>query len=492
MNEYRVSKHENNLLNYINNKHIIENIENMLCMKFIKTNALINIINILADFVQYNKFLVGKKSINDLADFLVVTIELFNNNNELIDEKRILDKLQKLILDLKKEIIDDIKINIYFYGIDEYKMIDKSLNKNIQIIEDMNSFIYEMQSNLDEELNILILSEETIIEELDISIYFNDLIYYDKTMNYILKMSNDIYYSNYDYNYILNSIEEAKSKNLDMIIVGNSYPLTGIVEKSLKYNTINLSLSSQDLYYSYKLAKLVIENNTKIKKCIIGGGYYLINHDLSKSQTKDAISRVKNVYYPILQDKHNSSLIEYINSNTINQIIDDKVLKYIFNLDYLDGRFKYYIYKYNNGYFNYNVPREQNNMLGNVKLSELSEEDKYILGKIRANQHNKLSKYNETTQEYNLILNEFITFLNNKNVEPIVVIFPNTKYYSEFLNKNYEKQFYNIINNIKISQNINLIDFSKFDIFEERDFIDFDHMSEIGAIKITDEINKRI
>lgn len=393
---------------------------------------------------------------------------------------------------MKNEIINNIKVNIYFYGTDKYKIRDKSLNKNIEIIEDMNLIIPNLKDKSNEELSILILSEETVSENVDFSLYFNDVIYYDKMMNYVFDISNNIYYNNYDYNYIVNSIEQAKSKDVDMIVVGNSYPLTGINPKSLKYNTVSLALSSQDLYYSYKLAKLVIEKNEKIKKCIIGSGYYLVNHDLSKSKTEDAINRVKNVYYPILQDKHNSDSVELANIIKVDEVIKDKVLQYIFDLNYLDRYFKCLIYKDNSGYFNFNLPRETNNMLRNVKLSELNEDDKYRLGKFRANQHNKLSKYKETTQEYNLIFNEFIKFLEMKKIEPIVVIFPNTKYYSEHLNKNYEKEFYNIIGEVENNVHIKLIDFSKCDIFKEEDFIDFDHMSEIGAVKITDEINKRI
>lgn len=73
------------------------------------------------------------------------------------------------------------------------------------------------------------------------------------------------------------------------------------------------------------------------------------------------------------------------------------------------------IYKDNNGYFNFNLHRETNNMPRNVKLYELSEDDKYRIGKYIVDQHNKLSKYKETAQEYNLIFNEFIKFLEIKN-----------------------------------------------------------------------------
>lgn len=97
MDSYRISKYENNLFNYLKNKDIIEQIESIFYIDNIKTEILMDMINILADFVQYNKFLADKKSFNDLADFLVITIDLFNNDYELIDKITILDKLKELI-----------------------------------------------------------------------------------------------------------------------------------------------------------------------------------------------------------------------------------------------------------------------------------------------------------------------------------------------------------------------------------------------------------
>ncbi|WP_462392533.1 D-alanyl-lipoteichoic acid biosynthesis protein DltD, partial [Clostridium cadaveris] len=100
--------------------------------------------------------------------------------------------------------------------------------------------------------------------------------------------------------------------------------------------------------------------------------------------------------------------------------------------------------------------------------------------------------YTETSKEYSSIFNKFMNFLRENDVEPIVVVFPNTKYYSEYLNEIYEKEFYKIISNKKEYRGLKLIDFSKQDLFSEEDFIDFDHMSKNGAVKLTRELNKLI
>ncbi|GAA3642413.1 hypothetical protein [Asaccharospora irregularis] len=86
------------------------------------------------------------------------------------------------------------------------------------------------------------------------------------------------------------------------------------------------------------------------------------------------------------------------------------------------------------------------------------------------------------------IFADFINFLESKGIEIVIVIFPNTKYYNKFLDKKYENEFYRIIDTFK-DKKFKLIDFSREGGFEEKDFIDFDHMSELGANKITNMIN---
>ena len=490
VNSFMKNKSEYGIEIYLSNKLILDNIINLLNRENLDINLVIDIVNKLADFIQYNNSKYeSSKAFNLLADLLVNIIEEFNTLkvNEEIDLENIITKLKLSMLELKRDIID-IKVNIYFYGKDKYNILHKSLNSEVMIIRDINEYL-----NKDIELNyrtidILILSEETAEADFEFELYFNDVIYYDREMNYLFNISEKIYYSNYDYNYLTNAIEESKSEGTESIVVGNSYPLTGIDASILDLNSVSMALSSQDLYYSYKLAELVINNNENIKRCIIGGGYYLVYHDMSRSKNEDAINRVKNVYYPILKDKHNSETVDIIKIPELKQYTDNKVIRYIFDLDYLDKYFNKLIYKSNKKYFNENMPREENNMLAGISLDNISEDDKYRLGEARASQHNKLSKYVKTTDDYMRIFADFINFLESKGIEIVIVIFPNTKYYNKFLDKKYENEFYRIIDTFK-DKKFKLIDFSREGGFEEKDFIDFDHMSELGANKITNMIN---
>lgn len=482
-------KNKYNLYKYIVGQDLINKIVAILGKEDIDTDMEINAINILADFIQNNTQYSIMDSFNKLVDITVDIIESFNSEsiNEYSDKKYRVNTLMNALNKFYND-ISSIKINLYFYGKDKYNIKDRCFNKKLIYVENINDCVKKL--NEDNSINILIVSEETIHCNIDFDLYFDEVIYYDKLMNSMFEITEKIYYENYDYNYLLKSIENCEGRNLNTLIVGNSYPLTGIDCKLLSCKSISLALSSQDLYYSYKLAKKVIAKNKNIKNCIIGAGYYLVNHDLSKCKSDYSKNLVKNVYYPILKDKHNSDKVEDMKLTNLKDILKNDAIDYIFNLDFLDYHFRDLIYRENNGYFNNNCTRENNSILRGVKLSLISEDEKYRIGEIRANQHNDLSKYTETAKEYNSIFDEFILFLKENDIEPIIVVFPSTKYYTKFVNKIYENEFYNIINGLYEKYEIKLVDFTKIDMFEEDDFIDFDHMSESGAIKVTKYINK--
>ncbi|MFR3556917.1 MAG: hypothetical protein ACLTUN_00175 [Paraclostridium sordellii] len=480
-----------NLYKYINGNKILDRIISILSEDNISTDMEIDIINSIADFIQSNLGYEHLDSFNKLADAVVNIIENFNNESVdlYMDKKNRIETLIKSLYNLKED-INSIDVNLYFYGNDKYNIIDRCTNKSVIYINDINEYIHLNNEIKNDQIKILIVSEETVDSNLDFNLYFNDVLYYDKLMNDMFIISEKIYYENYDYNYLSKTLEKCKRENIDTLVVGNSYPLTGIDSKLLSNKSENLSISSQDLYYSYKLAEKVINNNENIKRCIIGAGYYLVNHDLSKCKSEYSVNMVKYLYYPILKDKHNSDKVDIIEFSNLRKVLNNDLIDYIFNLEFLHKHFIDLIYRENNGYFNKNLRREMISILQGVKLSDINEDEKYRLGEFRASQHNDLSKYTETKKEYNCIFNDFINFLEEKGVEPVIVVFPSTKYYSKFINETYKDEFYKIIDGIKEKYTVKLVDFSKIDIFEEDDFIDFDHMSESGCIKITHELNK--
>lgn len=83
--------------------------------------------------------------------------------------------------------------------------------------------------------------------------------------------------------------------------------------------------------------------------------------------------------------------------------------------------------------------------------------------------------------------------LVSNNVKPILIDFNNTKYYNKFLNKDYIIEFNNIMQDLKLKYKFEFIDLNKYSrTFKDQDFLDFDNLSDAGAIKATKIINELI
>lgn len=323
---------------------------------------------------------------------------------------------------------------------------------------------------------------------------FDKIIYYDKFMNQMYNLVDQIYHYNhiiYDYNYLVNSIKQAKENTTESIFIGHSYSLNGLDGIEFKENIVNLSLSSQDLYYSFKIAKNVIDENQNIKKCYIGTGYWTFYLDLSRAQNSHELARIENIYFPIFKDSHNC-----INFNKVEKIGLEKFLdpfsKYTFNAEKLYNCICEIIYKRNKTYFNNKFNRESLSLIGNNRLNLMEEKSKYLLGKERADQHNKMIRYTHTREENEKIMMEFLDYLNERNIQPVIVNFPTTRYYDEYLNKQFKQDFYKILDKLAQKNCFLLIDLNNEDNnFTDEDFRDLDHMSSLGAVKISNILNEK-
>jgi hypothetical protein len=376
------------------------------------------VVNVLADFVENSqRYYSHFKSYADLSDSLVEYIKTYNPNN--YDKKyksSMISSLDALLHDL-----NNIKIQIYSSGNIEDSIIFKDIdirscfNYEIEKIENTEVFLAENQLDIDNvnillagnNTNISIFNFEKLYEIFDYVIDFSDVI------NALLDTSIKVYDKNRRYNHLYYTLERCGREDVETIIVGNSYPMYAINPRDLD-KTLTLASNSQDLYYSMKIAKDAIKRNKNIKRCIIGAGYYLVNHDLSMGTTGYSRKLMKNVYYPLFKDKHNAKHVEDYAINTLSLELKDNIfISNIFNLDYLDNYFKMFITIDRNGYFHEGLKRS--GFMG-VDPRVLSETEKQAEGLKRANQHNKLLKYENTYREYKELFNYLIKFLRDNNV----------------------------------------------------------------------------
>lgn len=354
------------------------------------------------------------------------------------------------------------------------RMFTKS-NVDITLIKSINDL---------KDDGVLITSNDCIEYEEIIKNVTNVLVWED-IFKMFYEYSYNRYMSNYDYYYLKYSLERALQPDIKALVVGSSYARFGIEESILNVPCINLALASQDIYYGCLIGRYVINKNPNIKKIFIGTGYYSFYSDLSLNKGEE-LTRISDVYYPIFKDVHNCKDLPKGQNNNLddNELFDIKKIVDIFSSDL----FK----QFGGNYFIdiRNRVRMRMNLIGaeNLKWFEIDESYRKRVAYERANAHNKSNKYVGSYKENKEIINSFVKYCNERNVEVCMVAFPSTKFYEETILKEHKENYMEALNSI--DGELHFIDFNDLDIFTDEDFVDMDHLDKSGAIKISKVINE--
>ena len=190
----------------------------------------------------------------------------------------------------------------------------------------------------DEEISdagvVLIRSDDPLGESIKKGIIVE---YYDKDLDKIRQLATKRLASNYGYyelQYQLNKKDE-----FDTVVVGSSYALFDLDMKLLP-SWRNLALGSQDIYYSYHLARKMYEK-CQYKRLVWGAHYYTIYSDLSRTKNINELSNITRVYsriFPHGLGVHNALLIpNYIEEKVVSGIYDIDTAVNIFINGYFDS-----------------------------------------------------------------------------------------------------------------------------------------------------------
>lgn len=295
-------------------------------------------------------------------------------------------------------------------------------------------------------------------------------------------------FNNYDYCYLHAMHEKNKREGTKTIIVGSSHAMNGLVNEKLSGGCINFSISSQDLYYDFcHIKKAVKEGRQKIERCVINIGYYMLYHDLSLCKVMGYL--VPRVYYPLFGDAHHMIIDkEY---DMWNKVTIDRNI-------YSDDLLKQLCEEWSNGFFleepsfyGSMKTRENNNILGLKKIiwDTLSEEEKKNTAIQRTFDHNRMRKYEQTRIENGEIVKTIVEYLHEHNIMPIFVIFPFTKWYNQYIDKDFKTDIYDLLDGISLP--VEFLDMNDCEgIFTDADFMDTDHMNKTGALKATEILNE--
>ena len=284
---------------------------------------------------------------------------------------------------------------------------------------------------------------------------------------------------NYDYLWLRTMLEQAGSTKTSgsTLITGSSHALNGIKESCWK-SAFNCSMHSQDIYYDFQCARRVLNTAPKgqFTRCFIIMGYYIAYQDLSRSKVSRE-TMIANVYYPIFRDGHNwkspsqRSLWDGIGDlpDTIMALCEQaaapKLLEY-------------------GTYYSEIRPRGTLFDLKGRTWAQVPERERLAMGRIRTADHNKIFQHKESFEENKQILGEFVRFLYDCDVQPIVVITPFSPEYNRFVLPQMKDGVLELLDSVPLD--VHYVDFNQaLDLFAPADFMDTDHLSENGAEKVS-------
>lgn len=317
-----------------------------------------------------------------------------------------------------------------------------------------------------------------------------------KQMREYLEQTTWDIYCNVESFYLDNAIEVACNSDINTIIVGSSYAKYGINPTYLQARAINLGLSSQDIYYSCKIAQKIINANKSIKNIVLPTAYYTFYSDLSRAVSAYARQIVATTYVRALGDAHHATNLPEVELKLPEQLwfLDpEKTYTYLCRKEFQrrNGKSAHLLRTFQETTWTelYQFPRndaESFQLYSSQKQrywEQLSPDVQMTLGYERAQEHNKLYLHTETEAENIKIFDEFVTFCNMKEVNLHVLLMPQTDEYIQGLNPNFRPRYFQALDSTK--GDFHFINYLETSLFTSYDFSDPDHLNERGSEKVS-------
>ena len=244
-------------------------------------------------------------------------------------------------------------------------------------------------------------------------------------------------------------IEKYKD-NTETLILGSSHGVYG-------YNAIdgeyNLALSSQDLYYSFKLYEKYSAELPKLKNIILFYSVFSNGFILDKTGEKQRVLAYKNLFkIPVL---------------------NDSLYFKVYNLS-----FPHYLGKVKKRLINYNH--------GNIENPKFFV-DPEITPELRAKQH---LKNNLRPNKQNYWVENLINLAKNNKHCVYIVLSPATDAYKNCLPDS--KELFKDILDLICDKDVCLVDLYNSELFTDEDFGDLDHLNSNGAEKLSNYVRNLI
>jgi hypothetical protein len=258
-------------------------------------------------------------------------------------------------------------------------------------------------------------------------------------------------------------------EKFDFFATGISYMLTGLcLDEMRPWIGAKLAASSQDLYYSYQMAKYFLNRRQadKIKFCLIGITPYSFPYRMSLSEnwgrelyylpflSMDPMGNVGDVL-PVLYQRPQKKWLDLLCD-----------AEYPAHLDILDGEIL------------------KNNILG------VENENQRILAQhiinVVANKD-----YPDTVIDNKKILMAYIDLCKRRNIVPIAVIMPFCSLWQELWPSNRLKEFYDIFETYIKNEDLACIDYFNMRLPNSL-FANMDHLNHQGARIVTQMLRQDV
>lgn len=296
---------------------------------------------------------------------------------------------------------------------------------------------------------------------------------------YLSQLAMQFFCRNYDYLFLRTMLEQAANTNISgsTLITGSSHALNGIKE-SCWHNAFNCSMHSQDIYYDFQCARRVLEHAQpgQFARCFIVMGYYIAYQDLSRSKvSRETI--IANVYYPIFQDAHNWDCPSHRNLwEGIGDIPD--AIKVLCEQAAVQKLLEY------GTYYSEIRPRGTLFDLKGRTWAQVPQAERTAMGRVRAADHNKIFQHKESLEENKQILGNYVNFLVERGVLPVVVVTPFSPEYNQFVLPEMKAGVLELLD--AVPQDVHYVDFNQAEgLFAPTDFMDTDHLSASGAERVS-------
>ena len=223
---------------------------------------------------------------------------------------------------------------------------------------------------------------------------------------------------------------------------------------------VNLALTSQDLFYDYELAKMILKNKLGARYAIIGVSPFSLNYDLSQGVNSDRAF----AYYPITKTLHN----HHFRAEILPELFNDTYIK---SYDLFTAELKF------DGCLRSCTQNRDFNLNDFIDVRKKLLEQKEHL---------------QTVAENKKILQSYVKDCLKADVLPLLVIYPVSEFYNKYFSARKFEELRYFLTDLSTKFKVPFLDFAADNNFTLADFFDVEHLNSRGAKKFSGILNAKL